>query len=204
MKSSTKVLGIVGSYRRNGYIDGAVDAVLAASESRGAETRKIYLADFDIGFCTNCRECMQEPGASHVDCIVHHDGMKDVLSEVAESDAVVAGAPVNAGNANALTQRFVERCAGFYYWPWGTRGGPELRIKEPSRRAVLISSSTAPGFMNSPVFGMNAVHTLKFFARSIGARVVDVIKIGLITDKEVLLSPRIRRRTIRAADKLFS
>lgn len=55
MKSSTKVLGIVGSYRRKGYIHGAVDAVLAASESRGAETSKIYLADYDIGFCTNCR-----------------------------------------------------------------------------------------------------------------------------------------------------
>lgn len=198
------VLGIVGSYRRNGNIDSAIDAVLAASGSLGTETGKIYLADYEIEFCANCRECMQIPGTEHVECVAHNDGMKEVLSRIAQSDAVVVGAPVNVGNANAMTQRFVERCAGFYYWPWGSHSGPALRSKVQSRRAVLISSSMAPWFINNRFFGFNALHTLRFFARSIGARVVDVIKIGLVTDREVRLSAGTRRHAVRAAARLAS
>ena len=56
------ILGIVGSYRKRGTIDQAVSSVLAAARTNGAETKKIYLKDLNIGFCNNCRRCTQEPG----------------------------------------------------------------------------------------------------------------------------------------------
>ena len=40
-----RILGIVGSYRRNGTIDSLVTTVLSAAEEHGAETEKIYLID---------------------------------------------------------------------------------------------------------------------------------------------------------------
>jgi len=52
-----RILGIVGSYRRNGTIDALVQAVLSAAEEQGAETDKIYLIDKHVEFCTNCRTC---------------------------------------------------------------------------------------------------------------------------------------------------
>ena len=57
-----KILGIVGSYRRNGTIDTLVTEVLSSARAAGAETEKIYLLDKHIEFCTNCRTCTQKPG----------------------------------------------------------------------------------------------------------------------------------------------
>ena len=62
MIKSGKLLGIVGSYRRDGIIDSAVSEVLKGAGDRGAEAEKIYLLDYQIEFCRNCRSCMQEPG----------------------------------------------------------------------------------------------------------------------------------------------
>lgn len=55
-----KIVGIVGSYRKDGIIDSAVSAILKGAQRRGAETKKIYLVDKDIAFCRNCRKCTQE------------------------------------------------------------------------------------------------------------------------------------------------
>ena len=53
------VTAIVGSYRKGGIIDTAVDEILAAAEQEGAEVAKIYLIDRHVEFCRNCRACMQ-------------------------------------------------------------------------------------------------------------------------------------------------
>ena len=62
MDSTRKVIGIVGSYRKNGIIDSVVSEILSVSASQGCETQKIYLLDKKIEFCTNCRTCLQVPG----------------------------------------------------------------------------------------------------------------------------------------------
>lgn len=43
-----KILGLVGSYRKNGIIDSLVTAVLSSAEQCGATTKKIYLTDAHI------------------------------------------------------------------------------------------------------------------------------------------------------------
>ena len=45
MDTLKKVVGIVGSYRKDGFIDAAIAQILAAAQSQGAETQKIYLQD---------------------------------------------------------------------------------------------------------------------------------------------------------------
>ena len=57
-----KALGIVGSYRKGGINDTVVAKILEGAASQGAETERIFLADRNIGFCRNCRECVQSPG----------------------------------------------------------------------------------------------------------------------------------------------
>ncbi len=52
-KVDIKVVGIVGSYRKGKTIDSAVSAVLEGAQAKGAETKKIYLIDEHIEFCTN-------------------------------------------------------------------------------------------------------------------------------------------------------
>jgi multimeric flavodoxin WrbA len=116
-----RILGIVGSYRKNGTIDTLVTEVLSSAEEQGALTEKIYLLDKHIEFCTNCRTCTQNPGAERGECI-HHDDMAGILDRYDGSDGIVIGAPVNCFNLNALTRRFMERLVCFTYWPWGQPG----------------------------------------------------------------------------------
>ena len=96
---SKKVVGIVGSYRKDGFIDAAIAQILAAAQSQGAETQKIYLQDQHIEFCTNCRTCLQEPGTERGKCVLEDD-MDQVLQDIEIADSLVIGAPVNFGNVN--------------------------------------------------------------------------------------------------------
>ncbi len=57
-----RIVAIIGSYRKGGIIDRAVDEILSSAGEEGAETDKIYLIDKLIEFCTNCRTCTQQQG----------------------------------------------------------------------------------------------------------------------------------------------
>ena len=197
-----QIVGIVGSYRREGVTDTVVSKVLESARRAGKSTQKIHLQDCAIEFCTNCRACMQPPGQSRVPCAIHDDDAEQVLQLLERSEGFVIGAPINMGHINALTQRLVERSVGFGYWPWGTRGGPKLRNSSTRHRAVLVSTSAAPAVMNSRLFGVTAIPALKRFARLTGAEVVSQIKVGQITDEKVVLSNRTEVKIARAARKL--
>ncbi len=92
-----RILGIVGSYRKNGVIDSLVTEVLSAAHKQGALTEKIYLLDKHIEFCTNCRTCTQKPGTERGLC-AHRDDMAEILDRYNMSDGIVIGAPMNCFN----------------------------------------------------------------------------------------------------------
>ena len=127
--------------------------------------------------------------------------MEDILAHAEAADAIVIGAPVNVGGANALTQRFAERCIGYCYWPWDA-AAPKPRDRTTRRKAVLVSSSAAPGFMNSRLFGSTGLNPLRMIARMLGADITGVIRIGLAGREEPQLSTRVRRKTRRAGEAL--
>ena len=202
MATKKRFLGIVGSYRKGGVIDTVVSEILDSAAENGAETSKIYLSDCDIEFCTNCRECTQPRGKKRVPCVVHHnDDMNFILDQVEMSDTVVIGAPVNIGSANALTQKFVERCVGYYYFPWGARY-PVLRDKNIRRNAILVTGSAAPAFMNSNLFGSGALMTLKAIADLIGADVVETIKVGNVTSDDFKVPDHSLKKARKTAELL--
>lgn len=202
MSRNKRFLGVVGSYRKDGVIDTMVSEVLLSAAANGASTEKIYLSDSRIEFCTNCRACVQPVGTGRVPCVVHqHDDMNDILRKIEQADTVVLGAPVNLGSANALTQRFAERCVGYYYYPWGAHY-PVLRDKAKKRNAILISSSAAPGFMNSPILGSGAMMTLRTIAELIGATIVDELKVGLVTSEEFKVPDSNLKKARQIAERL--
>lgn len=198
MKTSCKVLGIVGSYRKNGYIDTAVTEILDAAAHRGAQTQKIYLQDRPIEFCTNCRACMQEPGIRRGKCVLD-DELESLLQAIESADSLVLGAPVNCGNINALTRRFLERCVCYGYWPWDAPA-PKLRNPVQHKKAVLVSSSAAPAWMGRWMTG--ALGTLKNLANMLGAKPVGVLWMGWVKPQEVELSDRTRKKARQLGQKL--
>jgi multimeric flavodoxin WrbA len=186
MTKGRKVLGLVGSYRRGGYVDAGVTAILDAAAVAGCQTEKVYLLDQHIEFCTNCRSCMQVPGPERGRCVLD-DGLEPLLQRIEAADAYVVGAPVNFYNVNALTRRFMERCVGYAYWPWG-QGAPKVRNKRLSKRAVLVSASGAPAWMGRWFTG--AHRALKILARLFGAKPSGTLWLGLIHAEEVRLTER--------------
>ena len=197
--ASRTILGIVGSYRKLGVIDKLVTHVLAGAEQAGATTSKVYLLDKQIEFCTNCRQCTQGAGETPGRCVLDDD-MADLLEQVARADGLVLGAPVNFFNINALTRRFMERLVCFAYWPWG-QAGPSYRVKSPTKKAVLVTSSAMPAVMGRVFTG--APRALRLTARTMGAKPIATVYPGLIAQQpKPALSPRHIRKARRAGAKL--
>lgn len=194
-----KIVGIVGSYRKDGIIDLLVDEVLAGAETGGAETEKVYLADEQIEFCRNCRKCTQQPGDQPGECVID-DGFAALLAKCREADGLVLGAPVNFFNINALTRRFMERLVCFAYWPWGTNV-PKTRKTATGPRAVVVTSSAMPAFLGRIFTG--APRALKITAKTMGAKVVASLFIGMIAQHEQPTLPaKAAKKARRAGEKL--
>ena len=194
-----KVLAIVGSYRKGGTTDSAVEAVLEGAREKGAETHTIYLTCQHLEFCTNCRECTQTPGPERGKC-AQQDDLEPILREIEAADALVLGSSVNYYNVTALFRRFVERLLGFTYWPWG-QNAPSVRSKLQPRKAVLVASAGMPGFLIPLATG--AAKALRLTARMLGARTVGSLWIGLAAgEPHHALSARNRERARRMGWKL--
>ena len=92
------ILGIVGSPRRDGRTAALVDAALRGAASTGAETRKVYLIDYDI------RPFTGQGGAE--------EGVRFLAADLSalctEANALVVGAPVYFGEINGLTKDFMD------------------------------------------------------------------------------------------------
>jgi len=172
---STRVVAIVASYRKGGTTEAAVEAVLEGARAKGAVTQTIRLTEKPLEFCTNCRQCTQDPGEARAKC-AQDDGLEQILSAVDAADAVVLGSPVNYFNVTAIFRRFQERLLGYAYWPWG-QNGPMLRSKRLSRKAVLVASAGMPGFLIPLATG--AARALRITARVMGAKPVGKLWIGL-------------------------
>jgi multimeric flavodoxin WrbA len=194
-----KVVAIVGSYRKGGTMDTAVDAVLEGARERGAETEKIYLLDQHIEYCRNCRTCTQQKSLVRGDCVIQDD-MVAILAKIHGADAIVLGAPVNYFNVTAVFRTFLERLLGAAYWPWGQLS-PKPRSKETPRKAVLIASSASPGFLLPLATG--APRALRIAASCLGARPVEKLWIGLAAQSaEAHLSGRVLLRARRIGAQL--
>lgn len=175
-----KVLAIIGTYRKGGIVDTAIDEILASAKAEGAETEKIYLIDRHIDFCTNCRSCTQLPGLQRGRCVIADD-MNSILETIENADAIVLGSPMNFGTVTAVMKQFIERLICFAYWPWGA-SAPQIRNRRKRKYAVLVASSAVPSFIARLSSRMNKL--LKVAAGLLGAHTVGVIFIGLAARKE--------------------
>lgn len=196
-----KITAIVGTYRKNGVIDQAVDELLEAARSNGAETTKIYLLDKHVEFCTNCRGCTQEEGLQRGKCPIE-DEVSGILDQLDASDAFVLASPMNFFTVTALMKRFIERLVCYAYWPWG-KHSPKLRISRPTKYAVLVGSSACPGFLArllTPMMGL-----MKKVARTLGAKKTDTLYVGLAAgEQHYQISLRAKEKARRLGKKLAS
>ena len=178
-----------------------MDEILTSAREAGAETTKIYLIDTQIGFCTNCRSCMQQEGVRRGECPMVDD-MGAVLDALEGSDAIVLASPMNFGTVTAVMKRFIERLACYAWWPWGMNA-PKMRIERREKPAVLVASSAAPALIAR--LSTQIVGLLKKAAGVLGARTIGVLFIGLAAQQpRQKLSERARKDARRLGTKLVA
>jgi len=195
-----KITAVVGSYRRGGIVDSAVDEILAAAKAEGAEVEKVNLLDQRVEFCANCRACTLEEGSSRGRCTIQDD-VPAILDRIEASQGIVLASPMNFGTVTALMKRFIERLVCYAYWPWGT--GPKPRSEQKAKRAVVVTASAAPALYGR--FRTDILKLLKSVARLLGSGRVETLYVGLtrrtpdagLTDRARARARRLGRRLAR-------
>lgn len=104
MREKKKVLGIVGSPRRNGNTHALVSRILQGARAEGAKTETVFLGDLDIGECDACGACWKGKGAC-----VKEDDMTALYPKVVGADAIVLGTPVYWFGPTAILKCFIDR-----------------------------------------------------------------------------------------------
>ncbi len=196
----TRVLAINGSYRDDGITDQIVETMAQAVTAAGGEIEIVQLRSYPIEFCLNCRECTQHPGTKPGQC-VHSDGMRALIDKIEGADAYILASPTNFGSVTAVFKRFMERLVVYAYWPWGTATPKFRKAGMPPKKAVLVSSSAAPGILGRWVFGTHG--QLKMTARTIGAATIGTVFPGLVAkQRHVEVAGELKNRAMALANKL--
>jgi multimeric flavodoxin WrbA len=125
-----QILALVGSPRRNGNTDLLVDQVLKGAESRGHSGGKIYLYNYQISPCIDCRGCKKGSFDCHLD-----DGMQEIYPRLEEADVIIFGTPVYWYGPTAKMKLLIDRPRPFI---------ASNRLQR--KRGILISpSEEGPG-----------------------------------------------------------
>ncbi|MCE5341375.1 MAG: flavodoxin family protein [Planctomycetaceae bacterium] len=198
---SKKILAIVGTYRKGGITDSAVDEILSAAQENGCETEKIYLLDKHLEFCTNCRKCTQMPGEHYGKCVLNDD-LDEILQKIENADGFILASPINFYNVTALMRKFIERLVCFAYWPWGKSAAPKLRSKVCTKNAVYITATAMPAIMQILLTGGPRI--LKTVAKLLGAKKVIPLVIGTVAANEKESLPKKYVLKARKAGKFLA
>ena len=195
-----KILAINGSYRKNGFTDQTVETFAQHLAAAGAEIELIFLRNYPIEFCLNCRACTQQPGAAPGECL-HHDGMRELINKIEQADCYILASPTNMGSVTAIFKRFMERLVVYAYWPWDMNGPQYRKAKSPKKKAILVSSCAAPGVLGRWFFGTNK--QLKMTAKIIGAEIIGTLFTGMIAkEQQPKLPERLQSKIELLAGKL--
>ncbi len=172
----SRILAINGSYRDDGITDQAVNVLVRQARDAGAEVEEVFLRDVPIDFCLNCRECTQCEGDKPGRCVLN-DGMHNLIEKIEQADGFILAAPTNYGSVTALFKQFMERLTPYIYWPWGQLAPRYRKANLMNKKAIVVSSCAAPGFLGRLLYGSH--RQLKMTAKLLGAKTVG----GLFTGK---------------------
>ena len=118
-----KIIGIMGSPRRNGNTHILLSRILEGAESEGARGNILFLDDLAIQECNGCHVCWEGKECSK------DDDMNSIYPRIIESDAIIFGTPVYWYGPTALMKVFIDR---FVYF-----NCPENREKIKGKPVVL-------------------------------------------------------------------
>lgn len=104
-----KITIFIGSPRKNGNTDIMADELLKNLNAENLISEKVYLYEFKINACTDCRVCKQGKMLCPVD-----DGMKDLYSKIDDSEILIFATPIYWFCPTAVTKLLLDRFRPYY------------------------------------------------------------------------------------------
>jgi multimeric flavodoxin WrbA len=104
MEKQMKVMGFIGSPRKEGNTAWIVNKILEGAKEAGAETQSWYFSDLDIKPCRGCFGCHN----GHDGCVIKDD-MQKINDAIEHADAIVFGSPTYMGQMSAQVKIFTDR-----------------------------------------------------------------------------------------------
>jgi len=161
-----KILGLVGSYRRNGNSDILAKEALMGAEEAGAEVELLRLTDYQIQACQGFGLCLFREEGCHIE-----DGVKEIWSKIGESDAVLLSVPCYFLESTAILKQLLDRG-----WVLAHRG--TFRGKYGSVLVPYATRGWIPYAMLQPniffgILGFHVIHRETFNVQGLGEAVHD-------------------------------
>jgi multimeric flavodoxin WrbA len=120
-----KILALNGSARKKGNTDILIDQILKGSKGKGHQSEKLYLYDYEILPCMDCRDCKK---GDYV--CTQHDGMKKIYPKMEKADLIIFGTPNYWNGPPAKMKLLIDRMRPFV---------PSRKLKD--KKWVIVSSS---------------------------------------------------------------
>lgn len=116
-----KVIGIIGSPRKDGNTEFLMDKILKLLEN-DFDIEKIFLKEYNISPCKECYYCMDKN-----ECSINDD-MQDFYLKLKDVDVIILASPIFMGGITATLKAFMERT-------WHLRKG---QLKDKMASYILV------------------------------------------------------------------
>lgn len=189
------VLILNASPRKGGNIHQMLDIIHDELSNSGATVQEVFVNTLDVKPCVACMKCRE----THK-CVMPEDDAHRVLELIRWCDALVIGAPCYWGNMPGKLKLLFDRMV------YGMMGENSLAVPiamHKGKRCILISTSSTMYPINiwfNQTRGV--IKALREIMKWSGFRTIATIEKGGTYKKPSVISPRLRRRCIRAAHRL--
>lgn len=104
-----KILGIIGSPRKNSNTEILVKEAMAAAMELGAEIEIVNITQKTINPCNGCGVCLDTS-----DCVISDD-MQPIYAKLLEADGIFIGTPVYFWNVSSQVKILIDRTFPFMW-----------------------------------------------------------------------------------------
>ncbi len=161
-----KILGMLGSYRKNGNSDILAKEALMGAEEAGAEVEVMRLTDYKIEACQGFGLCLFRKEGCHID-----DDVKVIWSRIGEADAILLSVPCYFLESTAILKQLIDRA-----WVLAHQGA--FRGKYASVMVPYATRGWIPYGMLQPniffgILGLKVIHRETFHVQGLGEAVHD-------------------------------
>ena len=144
-----KIVGILGSSRREGNSDILLDLALQEAKEHGARISKIPLSGKTIAPCNGCQKCVKTGK-----CVIKDD-METVYREMLEAEGIIWATPVYFWSMSGQAKTVMDRTYALTF--------PNLQLMDKVGGLIVVAGSR--GCMNTAnIFHMYFSYNHMFFA----------------------------------------